>query len=93
MAGIKGRSGRKSWDKEIDAKKLWDLSIPVLKHALTSNEIPFLRKTEIATALINKMIPVEFKGKLDGEIIKNIFIYAAKPAEINRHTESRIPAA
>lgn len=93
MAGKKGRSGRKSWDKEVDAKSLWDLSVPVLKYALTSNDVPLLKKTEIATALISKMMPIEFKGKLEGDLIKNIFIYAAKPAEINSNSESRIPAS
>ena len=52
------RSGRKSWDKEIQAKALWDLSIPVLKHALKSTKKElYLKKVDIALALVNKMLP------------------------------------
>jgi len=51
-------SGRKSWDKEIQAKSLWDLSIPVLRHALKSNKKEmYLKKIDIALALVNKMLP------------------------------------
>jgi hypothetical protein len=57
MAGKKGCSGRKSWDKELEAKALWDLSIPVLKFALKSKSVKFNKKVEIALALVNKMIP------------------------------------
>lgn len=60
MGGVKGKSGRKSWDKEAQAKVLWDLSVPVLKHVLLSTdpELKF-RKIEIALALVNKMLPQE----------------------------------
>ncbi len=57
MAGKKGCSGRKGWDKELEAKALWDLSIPVLKFALKSKSVKFNKKIEIALSLINKMIP------------------------------------
>ena len=60
MAGVKGKSGRKSWDKEAQSKELWNLSIPVLKHVLLSNdpELKF-RKIEIALVLVSKMLPQE----------------------------------
>ena len=55
--------GRKSWDKELEAKALWDLSVPVLKRALLSESIPFFQKVSIAQFLVGKMIPAELKGE------------------------------
>lgn len=70
MPGKKGRSGRKSWSKEADAKDLWDLSIPVLKHALTSNNTTEAKKIDIAMFLVGKMVPkqMELSG-LEGKPI------------------------
>jgi hypothetical protein len=65
MAG-NHNSGRKTWDKEIQSKELWNLSIPVLKHALRSETIPEIKKAEIALSLFNKMAPT--KLNLDGEL-------------------------
>jgi len=67
MAGNKN-SGRKSWDKEIQSRELWDLAIPVLKHALLStSEDLKMRKIDIALALVNKMIPMEVKNDNSGD--------------------------
>ena len=61
--GVKGRSGRKTWDKEIEMKKLWDLSIPVLKYGLTSDKVTPEKRIDIALELIKKMIPQNVKGE------------------------------
>ncbi len=37
MAGVKGKSGRKSWDKEQDCRKLWCLAVPLLEIMLQGN--------------------------------------------------------
>lgn len=63
MSGVKGRSGRGTWDKSIALKQLWDLSIPVLKYALMDRNTNQAKKIEIALALVNKMIPAELKGE------------------------------
>lgn len=69
MAGNKN-SGRKSWDKELQSKELWDLSIPVLKHALKSTDPALaMRKIDIALALVNKMLPQEHEHT--GEVTCN----------------------
>ena len=67
MAGVRGRSGRKSWNKEQDAHYLWDLSIPILKDALTSKTTPKQIKRDIALELIKKMLPqhVEAHGEFN----------------------------
>ncbi len=70
MAGIKGRSGRKSWDKELQAKELWNLSIPVLKFALTSKKVSLNKKVDVALTLVNKMLP----NKIEGEGFGNTFV-------------------
>lgn len=57
MAGVKGRSGRKSWDKERDLHRLWDLSVPILVHALTAADVPTGDKRQIALKLVEKMTP------------------------------------
>ena len=83
MAGIKGRSGRKGWDKELDTKELWDISIGILRLALKAPEerVPLSKKIDVATFLVGKLAPKESKIDLtvqepiEVEIIHN---YAAK---------------
>lgn len=69
MAGKKGRSGRKSWDREAESRALWALSVPVLKRALgpksTVNEH---RKIEIALELVKKMLPTQVTGPDGGAL-------------------------
>lgn len=72
MSGNKN-SGRKTWDKEIQSRKLWDLSIPVLKFALKTNKTTLDKKIEIALALVNKMIPTNLKGEGFENKTYNIF--------------------
>lgn len=68
MAGVKGKGGRKSWDKEKDLKELWNVSTKILMNALNDPEITKLRKIEISQALVLKMCPQELKhGNKDGE--------------------------
>jgi hypothetical protein len=67
MAGNKN-SGRKGWDKEIDSKELWQLSVPVLKHALKSKDTPSYKKIEIALALVNKMMPAKTETEHSGSV-------------------------
>ena len=58
MAGVKGRSGRRPWDREIDMRDLWNLAIPVLKRALgEKTDIDENKKIEIALALVQKFTP------------------------------------
>lgn len=59
MAGKKGRSGRKSWDKELELKELWELSYSVLKKALQADEkrVSLSKKIKIAQSIIIRMIP------------------------------------
>ncbi len=92
MSGVKGRSGRGNWEKAIDLKKLWDLSIPVLKYALTSDEIPLLRKAEIALALTNKMTPtqLEHSGEIKGQETRIMVII---PESKKADYESRLATA
>lgn len=72
MAG-NSNSGRKSWDKELDSKKLWDLSIPVLIYALRtkSKKLPMFKRIDVALALVSKMLPqqVESIGSNETKII------------------------
>jgi len=68
MAGVKGRSGRGGWDKAIAMKKLWDLSIPILKHALVSKETSESKKVEIALALVSKMMPQKVENEHSGKV-------------------------
>ena len=57
MAGVKGRSGRKSWDKERDLHRLWDLAVPIIVGALNSAKVPDAEKRQIALKLLEKMTP------------------------------------
>lgn len=88
MAGVKGRSGRKCWDKEIAARELWNLAIPVLKQALNSTTIDKNKKVDIALALVNKMLPQELKGE---GFKSDVIIQIIKPTAESSDTGRRIP--
>lgn len=77
MAGKKGRSGRKGWEKTLELKKLWDLSVPVLKHALVNPNIKQEKKIEIALFLVGKMTPKDIDMRAEGlnTIVHNIIKY------------------
>ena len=66
MAGVAGRSGRKSWDKEHDGKALWDLSVPVLRGYLTSHQVKADDKVVVALELFKKMMPAQLKVNGNG---------------------------
>ena len=85
MAGKKGRSGRKSWDKELELKKLWDLSIPVLKKGLTSPNTKPEKQLEIALVLVTKMIPKDLNVAGEGfqSIVHNIISYKPEAEKVN----------
>ncbi len=91
MAGVKGRSGRASWDKTIALKSLWDLSIPVLKHGLTSKGVPNSKKFEIALALVTKMIPQE--QKISGSMETKQTLVLVVPQERKLDYDNRINGA
>ncbi len=80
--GKKGRSGRKPWDKEVEIRELWDLSIPVLKRALKSDNTATSKKIEIAMYLVGKMLPkqMEVSGE-GGEAVKIIYEIAKPPKD------------
>ena len=85
MAGKAGRSGRKSWDKEIQLRALWDLSIPVLKHALKSNKkILYMKKIDIALALVQKMTPQKMEGDGFGDRYTFIGSEKVNPERMSR---------
>jgi hypothetical protein len=69
MSGVKGRSGRKSWDKEIESKEIWQLSTRTLKHALLSDGITLQKKAEIAVSIFNKMTPNYNINENSGEFV------------------------
>lgn len=93
MAGVKGKSGRRPWDKEVKLKELWDLSVPVLKRALKSNEVNAEKKIEIALYLVGKLTPkqIDHSGKIEGGETKIIIIRAdeAKEKKGNRISASK----
>ncbi len=78
MAGVKGRSGRKSLKSEVDTNELFELSYFTLKRALNSPDIPETKKVEIALAIYTKHLPqkLEHAGKLTVEKIEVEFLGA-----------------
>ena len=75
MAGNKN-SGRRAWDKEVEMKELWDLSIPVLKKALTgeTEKISASKKVEIALALVSKFTPQQPAAVINNNIEQKVDI-------------------
>jgi len=81
MAGVAGRSGRKSWDKEADLKDLWDLSVPVLKRVLRSTSPKMYdKKIQIASALILKMTPTPVECPIEEtELLESRIVFSNIP--------------
>ena len=70
--------GRKSWDKEVAMKGLWNLSIPILRKALECKDytkISYEKQVEIAQHLTTKMFPREQKLDVTGDISLNTVSY------------------
>jgi hypothetical protein len=68
MAGVKGKSGRKSWDKEFDATRLWIMSNAQIIKVMESPDTPEAVKTDIAKSIIIKMMPSRVEGEVTQEI-------------------------
>ncbi len=61
MAGIKGRSGRKSWDKERDSKKLWDRAVPIVLGYLSNQRVSEAARVRVALEIVKKMMPAKLQ--------------------------------
>ena len=92
--------GRKTWDKELQMKEIWNLSVSTLKKALTCMDekiVPFLKKVEIAQYCFGKMVPKE--GNLNvnqAEPLQiSLKVFEEKKEEVietkGRSTETRLP--
>ena len=62
MPGVRGRSGRKSWDKEQDGKKLWDKAVPIVLGYLNNQHVDEKDKVRVAVELIKKMTPSQLQN-------------------------------
>jgi hypothetical protein len=74
-------AGRKSWEKELDMKALWDLSIPVLKKALRSTSPKREnQRIQIALALTQKMMPQPIEEPMEEtELLESQIVFANIP--------------
>ena len=84
MSGIKGKSGRKSWKKEIQVREIWELSYSIIRKALVSEEIPEKDKIQIAREMLSKMLPREIKA----EGLETHFINVIR-TDLLKQTEAR----
>lgn len=62
MAGVKGRSGRKTRVSENSRAEVIMKSWDVLKRFFEAEDISLEKKAEIATRIASKDMPTEFKG-------------------------------
>jgi hypothetical protein len=73
MAGIKGRSGRRSLRDEAKRIAIIDLAWDTVNRHLTDEELPIAQRVRIPIELVKKDVPdkiehsgeVEFKGLLE----------------------------
>ena len=72
MAGVKGRSGRKSWKEELEMRELVQCSIRLLKWALKeeNNQVPLAKKIDIALHIAAKAMPTKLQHS--GEIVEKV---------------------
>lgn len=83
MAGYKGKQGRKSWDKEIAMKEIWNLSLPVIKYALTNSKVSLDTKIAVAKEMFGKMIPKDMK--VEGANINSILYNIQNSSGLNEN--------
>ena len=70
MAGIKGRSGRKSRREEIDIAELYTLSVKIVRDYLENPKIKQSAKTKIALEIVKKSMPqtINLGGQKDNPV-------------------------
>jgi len=65
MSGKKGRSGRRTWLKELEYKEVLDLSWRTIKHALKSDQLSLAEKAKIANVLCSKDLHSKTTSKVE----------------------------
>jgi len=63
VAGVKGRSGRKSLNKEEKRLRVIDRAWDIIEANLNSNNLSLKEKGKIALELCKKNIPLELEGE------------------------------
>jgi len=63
MAGVAGRSGRKSTTDEQKRLRVIEKSWDIIEEALNDPELDIDKKREIAMSIVIKSIPQQFEGK------------------------------
>ena len=86
MAGVKGRSGRRSNSDEQKRiavlQKAWDL----IDKSLGDEKIPLSQRLEIAAKLVVKNIPTELAGSFEAKVTEMPAIQKVVPGEANANT-------
>ncbi len=72
MAGIRGRSGRKSWDKEQDTKKLWDKAVPIVLGYLSNQHVSEKDKVHVALEIVKRMLPAQLEHSSTGPTFEEL---------------------
>ena len=63
MAGVAGRSGRKSLSDQAKRLRVIEKSWDIIEEALNDPELDIDKKREIAMSIVIKSIPQQFEGK------------------------------
>jgi hypothetical protein len=72
MAGVKGRSGRRTTSVEDKRKQVIDKAWEVCFQILTSPDTTLAQKADIAKAIVVKNIPQEIEGEINFTIAEKI---------------------
>ncbi len=90
MAGIKGRSGRRGWRKEVEMRELWELSLSVIRNALSAPDFPRQKKAEIASHILSKLLPRDVNmNNINPERIRLIIINSSQQKTEEKQNDSR----
>jgi hypothetical protein len=84
MAGVKGKSGRKSHQDEGQKLKVLRAAWQVIEDTLADPNVDMALKREIAVKLVVKDMPTELSGGFQAELVAmGTIVVDGKPAEFN----------
>lgn len=84
MAGVKGRSGRRSFTDEQKRFRVIDKAWEVVEKFLNDENQPLKERVEVAKGIVVKNIPNEFTGGGGQPLIPPSIVF-----ELNKHIENK----
>lgn len=85
MAGVKGRSGRKSHFDEKTANEILTMAMATIKMALADMSLPIQFRSELASKIYTKAMPSTVNATVDAQVTEMPAIQINKSGEADEN--------